>query len=224
MPAPTEPPIAASDGAETGEPAGVLGDLALGVGALPAKPTDDNKGKLFIGGLSWETTQDGLRQYFSSFGEVIDCVVMINPHTRRSRGFGFITFASAEIAAKVIAAGKHMLDSREIDPKPAVPKGGGGPRTRKQGNPRSRPEISTQPIKTKKIFVGGLTPDTSQESLTEYFTQFGTVEDVILMYDRETRRPRGKRCISSVECADCERPGERTRACACIYTSLDHES
>ena len=40
---------------------------------------------------------------------------MINPHTHRSRGFGFITFAEEEVAAKVIASGKHTLDDREID-------------------------------------------------------------------------------------------------------------
>jgi RNA-binding protein Musashi len=172
--------------------------------AAAAKIADDNKGKLFIGGLSWETTQEGLSGYFSKFGEVTDCVVMINPHTRRSRGFGFITFADADIAAQVIASGKHSLDSRDIDPKPAVPKGGGGPRTNRMGGPggqgharnnggprRDQSSVPAVAIKTKKIFVGGLTPDTTQDSLKAFFSEFGTVEDVILMYDRETRRPRG---------------------------------
>jgi RNA-binding protein Musashi len=49
---------------------------------------DDEKGKLFVGGLSWETTQDSLQRYFSRYGEVIDCVVMKNNETGRSRGFG----------------------------------------------------------------------------------------------------------------------------------------
>jgi RNA recognition motif-containing protein len=46
--------------------------------------------KLFVGGLSWETTQDSLQRYFSRYGEVIDCVVMKNNETGRSRGFGFM--------------------------------------------------------------------------------------------------------------------------------------
>lgn len=46
--------------------------------------------KLFVGGLSWETTQDTLQRYFSHYGEVIDCVVMKNNETGRSRGFGFV--------------------------------------------------------------------------------------------------------------------------------------
>jgi hypothetical protein len=46
--------------------------------------------KLFVGGLSWETTQDSLQRYFSRYGEVIDCVVMKNNETGRSRGFGFV--------------------------------------------------------------------------------------------------------------------------------------
>jgi len=203
MPPPAAEPLLAGDAAEAGAPTVGLGDLAsVGPPSSTKQPIDDNKGKLFIGGLSWETTEDGLKEYFSSYGEVTDCVVMINPHTHRSRGFGFITFAEEEVAAKVIASGKHTLDDREIDPKPAVPKGG-VPRGRMKhqhqhqngggggGGIRHRHEMSAQPIKTKKIFVGGLTPDTTQDSLTEYFEQFGTVEEVILMYDRETRRPRG---------------------------------
>ncbi|CAG2180238.1 unnamed protein product, partial [Oppiella nova] len=48
--------------------------------------------KLFIGGLSWETTIEKLTEYFCRYGEVTDCVVMKNAETGRSRGFGFVTF------------------------------------------------------------------------------------------------------------------------------------
>ena len=42
---------------------------------------DEEQGKLFVGGLSWDTTQDSLLRYFARFGEVIDCVVMKNADT-----------------------------------------------------------------------------------------------------------------------------------------------
>ena len=45
--------------------------------------------------------------------------------------------------------------------------------------------------KTKKIFVGGLSASTDEERLKKFMTDFGKVEEVLLMYDRETQRPRG---------------------------------
>ena len=47
------------------------------------------KGKLFIGGLSWDTTIEGLRNFFSKFGEVVDVSVMTDRNTGRSRGQPF---------------------------------------------------------------------------------------------------------------------------------------
>ena len=48
--------------------------------------------KIFIGGLSYGTDDEKLRKYFSAFGTVQDAVVMKDPVSRRSRGFGFITY------------------------------------------------------------------------------------------------------------------------------------
>ena len=77
------------------------------------KHEDQEEGKLFVGGLSWETTQDSLLRYFSRFGEVIDCVVMKNAETGRSRGFAFVTFEKIEDATE---ARNAMADS-ELDGK-----------------------------------------------------------------------------------------------------------
>ena len=41
--------------------------------------------KLFLGGLNYDTTEDGLQAYFGSWGTLVDCVVMRFPDTRRSR-------------------------------------------------------------------------------------------------------------------------------------------
>eukprot|EP00039_Didymoeca_costata_P025818 m.14339 g.14339 ORF g.14339 m.14339 type:complete len:538 (+) comp5066_c0_seq1:1455-3068(+) len=158
----------------------------------------DTKGKMFVGGLSWETTEEGLRSYFEKFGELSECVVMSNANTGRSRGFGFITFTDPEVTQTVLQNGPHTLDNRTIDPKPAVPKGSTprGNRTQKGGRNNNTPrDVSNAAplgyIKTKKIFVGGLTPDTSSEMLKEFFSSFGVVEDIILMVDHDTKRSRG---------------------------------
>ena len=70
--------------------------------------------KLFVGGLSWETTQENLQRYFSRYGEVIDCVVMKNSESGRSRGFGFVTFSDPANVAAVLQNTPHQLDGRTV--------------------------------------------------------------------------------------------------------------
>ena len=56
--------------------------------------------KLFVGGLAWATRDDSLRDHFAQCGDVTDAKVIMERETGRSRGFGFVTFADAETAAK----------------------------------------------------------------------------------------------------------------------------
>ena len=69
---------------------------------------------MFVGGLSWESTQESLQRYFGQYGEVIDCVVMKNSETGRSRGFGFVTFADPNKVDAVLKSGPHELDGRTV--------------------------------------------------------------------------------------------------------------
>ena len=64
--------------------------------------------------FSWDTTQESLLGYFSQFGEVIDCVVMKNSGTNRSRGFGFVTFADPSKIDAVIARYFDILDHNSL--------------------------------------------------------------------------------------------------------------
>ncbi|KAK8730352.1 hypothetical protein OTU49_007970, partial [Cherax quadricarinatus] len=78
--------------------------------------------KMFIGGLSWQTTAEGLREYFSKFGDINEVMVMKDPTTRRSRGFGFVTFSDPSSVDKVLTLAAHELDGKKIDPKVAFPR------------------------------------------------------------------------------------------------------
>ncbi|PKA53682.1 Glycine-rich RNA-binding protein 3, mitochondrial [Apostasia shenzhenica] len=60
--------------------------------------------KLFVGGLSYNTDDQSLREAFSGYGEVVEARVIIDRETGRSRGFGFITFTSGEEASTAITA------------------------------------------------------------------------------------------------------------------------
>ncbi|KAH0627375.1 hypothetical protein JD844_002990 [Phrynosoma platyrhinos] len=76
--------------------------------------------KLFIGGLSFETTEESLRNYYEQWGKLTDCVVMRDPASKRSRGFGFVTFSSMAEVDAAMAARPHSIDGRVVEPKRAV--------------------------------------------------------------------------------------------------------
>ena len=69
--------------------------------------------KLFVGGLSWGTTDEGLRQAFAGFGEISEARVITDRETGRSRGFGFVTFADDDNATAAIA----KMDGASLDGK-----------------------------------------------------------------------------------------------------------
>uniref|UniRef100_A0A670JM76 RRM domain-containing protein n=1 Tax=Podarcis muralis TaxID=64176 RepID=A0A670JM76_PODMU len=129
---------------------------------------------MFIGGLSWQTTQgESLREYFSQFGEVKECLVMRDPLTKRSRGFGFVTFMDQAGVDKVLAQSRHELDSKTVSLLLPSPE-------------------RCMVTRTKKIFVGGLSVNTTVEDVKQYFEQFGKVDDAMLMFDKTTNRHRGE--------------------------------
>ncbi len=67
--------------------------------------------KLFVGGLSWGTTEDGLRQAFENYGDVSDAKVITDRETGRSRGFGFITFTEENSASEAM----EQMNGAELD-------------------------------------------------------------------------------------------------------------
>ncbi|CAL8139342.1 unnamed protein product [Orchesella dallaii] len=133
--------------------------------------------KLFVGGLSWQTSSEKLREYFSKFGQVLEVQVVVDPMTQRSRGFGFITFADSDTVRKIVSVPNHILDGKRIDPKHATP--------------RNKQVPAVNSYKTKKIFVGGVSQDTTLEEIKAYFSQFGKVEDAVMLMDQQTMRHRG---------------------------------
>jgi RNA recognition motif-containing protein len=80
--------------------------------------------KLFVGGLSWGTTDEGLHGAFSRFGEIVEAKVITDRETGRSRGFGFVTFANDDGATNAInEMNGTELDGRTIKVNEAEDKG-----------------------------------------------------------------------------------------------------
>ena len=88
--------------------------------------------KLFVGSLSWGTTDGDLENAFARFGEITEAKVITDRNTGRSRGFGFVTFAqAAEAEAAIREMNGSTLDGRSINVDEAKERsrdGGGGGR------------------------------------------------------------------------------------------------
>jgi len=80
---------------------------------LVLEQMESDLGKLFIGGISWDTDEERLKEYFGKYGEVIEAVIMRDRVTGRARGFGFVVFADPSVAERVIMD-KHIIDGRTV--------------------------------------------------------------------------------------------------------------
>ncbi|KAH8336373.1 heterogeneous nuclear ribonucleoprotein 87F isoform X1 [Drosophila kikkawai] len=133
--------------------------------------------KLFIGGLDYRTTDDGLKAHFEKWGNIVDVVVMKDPKTKRSRGFGFITYSQSYMIDNAQNARPHKIDGRTVEPKRAVP--------------RQEIDAPNAGATVKKLFVGGLRDDHDEECLREYFKDFGQIVSVNIVSDKDTGKKRG---------------------------------
>jgi RNA recognition motif-containing protein len=88
--------------------------------------------KLYIGGLAYSTTSEGLREFFTQCGNVLSATVITDRFSGQSRGFGFVEMGTAEEAQNSIS----QLNGRELDGRritveisnPQAPRTGGGGR------------------------------------------------------------------------------------------------
>ena len=67
--------------------------------------------RLYVGNLSFDTTEDGLRRAFQACGEVVETQLILDRMTGRSRGFGFVVMATGEEARKAI----EQMDGADLD-------------------------------------------------------------------------------------------------------------
>lgn len=130
-----------------------------------ATQRDDDK-KLFVGNLSWETSDGELRRHFGRYGQIESVNIKTNPKTGRSRGFAFVVFKTAESVDRVLTDSEHIIKNKRADPKKVTARYG-------------------------KVFVGGLPWELCDSDIKDYFSQFGNVVEIEIPYDRVKQRRMG---------------------------------
>lgn len=154
-----------------------------------AKTEDEGIKNLFVGNLSWNVDEDWLAREFEGFGEIVGCRIISDRDTQRSKGFGYVEFASAESAAKAKAEmhGKDV-DNRALNvdfstPRANNPKEKSNDRAARFGDKPSTP--------SNTLFIGNLSFDSTNDSIHEAFSAFGEISRVSLPTDRDTGNPKG---------------------------------
>merc|ERR1712001_578433 len=133
--------------------------------------------KIFIGGLNYNSTEESLKNHFSQYGELVDVVVMKFPDTKRSRGFGFVTFSNDHEVDACQTARPHTIDGKTVETKRATPR-------EEFGKPEAGQTV-------KKIFVGGLKEDHTEDDIRQYFEEFGKIVAITRLTEKDTGKPRG---------------------------------
>lgn len=145
--------------------------------------------KMFVGGLNRDTSEESFTEHFGQYGNMVDKVIIKDPQTRVSRGFGFITYDSSDSVENVFQARPHVIDGKTLDVKRAMPRDY---------------NTTTAHSKVTKLFIGGIGPDLVPEELQQYIesrhaTSIGTVDKIDFLKDRETNKNKG---FGFLECSD----------------------
>uniref|UniRef100_A0A8C9K2N8 TAR DNA-binding protein 43 n=1 Tax=Panthera tigris altaica TaxID=74533 RepID=A0A8C9K2N8_PANTA len=139
---------------------------------VKAKRAVQKTSDLIVLGLPWKTTEQDLREYFSTFGEVLMVQVKTDLKTGHSEGFGFVRFTEYETQVKVMSR-RHMIEAPRCD--------------RKLPNSKQSPD---EPLRSRKVSVGRCTEDMTADE----WRQYGEVADVFI--------PRPFRAFAFVTFAD----------------------
>lgn len=125
----------------------------------------DSGSDLVVLGLPWTTTEDTMRSYFEQYGEVNMVQVKTEPKSGKSRGFGFVRFAKSSIQNKLLSM-RHFIDGRWCDVRV--------PLSKAEADATKAAQLS------RKIFVGRLPDNITEQDLKTHFSEFGTLTDVFI--------------------------------------------
>jgi RNA recognition motif-containing protein len=128
--------------------------------------------KIFVGGLTVNTVETDLEEYFSAFGQVSQVAIIRNKQTGLSKCYAFIHTDEARTYQRILSQ-KHHIQGRMIDCKDGFSK---------DQNPQLFEKMNN-----KKFFVGGLSFSTKDQNLYQHFSKFGPVFKAYVIIDPKTQ-------------------------------------
>lgn len=119
---------------------------------LKIPPNKKDSRKLFVGGLPQNITNEEFVKFFSQYGELMDCQVMFDRESGRSRGFGFVTYVDPAVSSRLLKLGdngddnigKVLMGDKMVEVKAAEPRPLSAKRTGKAMGPTMTPEVPPQ--------------------------------------------------------------------------------
>ena len=115
-----------------------FGSISTAAGAsksITPKPEHIDYSKIFVGGLSWSSTEESLKSYFEQFGPVVNVEIMKDRNTGNPRGFCFVVFTDDATVEKIMQYGKHTIDDKIVDVKRAQSRGAAPPSIHREPQP-----------------------------------------------------------------------------------------
>ncbi|XP_010527509.1 PREDICTED: UBP1-associated protein 2C-like [Tarenaya hassleriana] len=134
--------------------------------------------KLFIRGLAAETTTEGLRSLFSTYGDLEEAIVILDKVTGKSKGYGFVTFRHVDGALLALKEPSKKIDGRVTVTQLAA-----------AGNQGTTTNVSD--ISMRKIYVANVPFDMPADRLLNHFLAYGDIEEGPLGFDKLTGKSRG---------------------------------
>lgn len=140
------------------------------------KAKEEKEFKLFVGGLTGDTTSEELLNYFSGIVHVKEAFVVVDSSTKKPSGFGFVALDSQQDISKILA-NRHEIKGSYVDCKEALSK--------------NEAKLKELDERQRKLFVGGLPKNLKDEVLREHFLKFGKVQKAYVVKDYKSGNTRG---------------------------------
>ncbi|KAI1704213.1 RNA recognition motif domain-containing protein [Ditylenchus destructor] len=160
----------------------------------------EDKYRIFVGGLPKETSGDTLHEHFSKYGDICACSIVRN-EDNLSRGFGYVTYKCQASIDRVLNSQPHHIENKDVFVKHSTPR---------------RRELT--------LFIGNLSPKTTDESLREHFSKYGQLLECNVKSDRQTGQSRGFGYVGFESQEELNRALNEEHVIDGVEVKLDHKT